>query len=164
MKAKKVVTGAVAALSFLALAATGVLASTIATESHCARGKVVAVGSGYAYPGLTASVPTFVVAGQRTVTLQCDAGLTNDTANSALGTLSPAMGTTARTFLIPPTPDKDGIYAAALTALADDKMVEFRLYSAPAAAPATTLSARQTPSVYHRGYVKVLNVLETSSL
>ncbi len=163
MKAKKIVTGAVAALSLLALSATGALASTIATESHCARGKVVAVGSGYAYPGL-GSVPTLVVAGQRTVTLQCEAPPTNDKANAAIAALSPEMGTTARTFLIPPTPDKDGIYAAALTALADDKMVEFRLYSAPAAAPATTVSARQTPSVYHRGYVKVLNVLEASSL
>jgi hypothetical protein len=161
MKTKsKLLTGAVAGLSFLALAATGALASIANTgDAYCAKGKVVAVGSGVNYEG-TGSLANLVVAGQRTVTLQCTgAAPTNDNV-SAFGD---AMGAdNSRTFLIPPTPDKDGIYAAALTALADDKPVEFVLYSSPAVAavPATTVSGRVSATVYHKGFIKLLNVLE----
>lgn len=170
MKTKsKLLTGAVAGLSFLALAATGAVASVANTgDAYCAKGKVVAVGSGVNYIG-AGSLADLVTAGQRTVTLQCDAVFPNgkDFENPAFQGESPEMGANnPRTFLIPPTPDKDGIYAAALTALADDKSVEFVLYSTPAVAtvPATTVSGRTSATVYHKGFIKMLNVLEASSL
>lgn len=165
MKTKnRFLAGAVAGLSFLALAATGAHASVANTgDARCPKGTVIAVGSGYTYPAFGA-LPALTVAGQRTVTLKCDDGfISGDAENTLLGGTSPAMGTTTeRTFLIPPTPDKDGIYAAALTALADDKPVEFVLYSTPgyATTPATTVSARHTATYYHRGYIKLLNVLK----
>uniref|UniRef100_UPI0040566F0E hypothetical protein n=1 Tax=Candidatus Electronema sp. TaxID=2698783 RepID=UPI0040566F0E len=162
MKTKsKLLTGAVAGLSFLALAATGAFASVANTgDAYCAKGKVVAVGSGYTYPAFSSTIPALTVSTYRTVTLQCDVAPTKDAPNALLGT--PAMGIDPRTFLIPVTPDKDGIYAAALTALADDKPVEFVLYSTPgyATTPATTVSGRHTASYYHRGFIKLLNVLE----
>lgn len=165
MKTKsKLLTGAVAGLSFLALAATGAFASVANTgDAYCEKGKVVAVGSGYTYPAFR-TIPALTVSTYRTVTLQCDAAPTNDAANALLGT--PEMGTAPRTFLIPLTPDKDGIYAAALTALADDKAVEFVLYSTPgyATTPATTVSGRHTATYYHRGFIKLLNVLEAPPL
>ncbi|MGR0480214.1 MAG: hypothetical protein ACTFAL_02085 [Candidatus Electronema sp. V4] len=137
MKAKKVVTGVVAALSFLALAATGVFA---AGELQCKSGTVVAVGSGYVYPYTT---PT-VSAGQRTVTLTCQ-----DT--PALFTLE-AGEVGGRAFLIPSTPDKDGVYAAALTALVEGRPVEFWVSS-------TARSIRKSSTSYQRSYIRVLNVL-----
>ena len=148
MKAKKVVTGAVAALSFLALAATGVFA---AGELQCKSGTVVAVGSGYAYPYLTN--PPTVTAGQRTVTLSCENPSTFF-ATAALDTNETAAG--GRAFLVPSTPDKDGVYAAALTALVEGRPVEFWVSS-------TAKSIRKSSTSYQRSYIRVLNVLPAAA-
>uniref|UniRef100_UPI0040568C65 hypothetical protein n=1 Tax=Candidatus Electronema sp. TaxID=2698783 RepID=UPI0040568C65 len=122
MKAKKVVTGAVAALSLLALSATGVLA---AGEVYCSSGTVVATGAGHAYVDTN---PVKLATNLRSVTLTCAEG----TAVNA------DWDGTARTFVIPATPDKDAILAAALTALAiDGSTVEFYLSNSKAPKPGT---------------------------
>jgi len=126
MKAKKVVTGAVAALSLLALAATG----AFALDNTCESGNVTATGAGFAYTNGR------VLYNLRSVTLTCDA----------------AVGTTwdgaARAFVVPASPDKDGVYAAALTALADGRKVKFVLQTADEPVPGTT-----------KGWVRLLHVL-----
>ncbi|MGX9725862.1 MAG: hypothetical protein ACTFAK_00660 [Candidatus Electronema sp. VV] len=100
MKAKKIITGAVAVLSFFALSATGVFA---AGEVYCESGSVVATGAGHVYAGTTTIKPNL-----RSVTLTCATPVNDDWDGSE------------RTFVIPATPDKDGIYAAALTALVEE--------------------------------------------
>lgn len=126
MKAKKVVTGIAAALSLLAFSATGVLA----LES-CESGNVTATGAGFAYT----TTPVRVVYNLRSVTLTCDA---------AVGTWTGGE----RTFVVPATPDKDGIYAAALTALADAKKVKFVLQTSDEPVPGST-----------KGWIRLLHVL-----
>jgi hypothetical protein len=151
MKTKsKLLTGAAAALSLLALSATGVLAQ-ISGESgplfHCKSGTVVSTGSGYAYPHtyLDTTLST-IVAGQRTVTLTCETP-------ADLFVLD-ATEIGGRAFLIPATPDKDGIYAAALTALADDKKVEYWLSST-----AKSVRYRSASPPYKQSWIRVLNVV-----
>ncbi len=129
MKATKVVTGAVAALSLLTLSATGALA----LNDVCPLGNVTATGSGHKYATGTVFTPTL-----RSVTLTCD---------SAVG--GTAWDGTARTFVIPSTPDKDGIYAAALTALVEGKKVKFVLSTPDEPISGTT-----------KGQVRLLHVLQ----
>lgn len=136
MKAKKVIAGAVAGLSFLALAATGAFALVI-----CDKGTVHATGAGHTYAGNGVVVPAL-----RSVTLTCEGTLTKTAAIAALdGTWDPAI---KRIFVIPGTPDKDGVYAAALTAMADAKPVSFVLQNADAPAAGTT-----------KGQIRMLHVL-----
>lgn len=124
MKAKKVVTGVVAALSLLTLSATGALALN---EVYCSSGTVVATGAGHAYVDTN---PVKLATNLRSVTLTCAAG-------TAVADVDVWDGT-ARTFVIPATPDKDAILAAALTALAiDGRSVEFYLSNSKAPKPGT---------------------------
>lgn len=126
MKAKKVVTGIAAALSLLALTATGALAL-----DTCESGNVTATGAGFAYAN-----GRFVY-NLRSVTLTCDA--------YPVGT---AWTAGERTFVVPATPDKDGVYAAALTALADGRKIKVVLQTAEEPVPGT-----------NKGWIRLLHVL-----
>ena len=136
MKAKKVITGAVAALSLLALAATGAFAAVAPVV--CESGNVTAAGAGFIY--VSGTIKTNL----RSVTLTCDA--------YPVGTWTAADG--ERTFVIPATPDKDGVYAAALTALADGNKVKFALSTADEPATGSANAGK--------GLVRVLQVLANS--
>ncbi len=126
MKAKKVVAGVVATLFLLTLSATGALA----LNDPCDSGNVTATGAGHKYVVGTAFAPAL-----RSVTLTCDA---------AVGTWTSGE----RTFVIPGTPDKDGVYAAALTALVEGRKVKFVLSTPDAPVVGTT-----------KGQIKLLHVL-----
>jgi len=143
MKTKsKLLTGAAAALSFLALSATGVFAQVSNTLFHCPTGTVVSTGSGYAYPHIYGDTSLFtIVPAQRTVTLTC-------------GSAVSSWDGSAKTFLVPATPDKDGILAAALTALADDKPVEYWLSSVN-----DSTRYRAASPYLKQSWIRVLNVV-----
>jgi hypothetical protein len=55
--------------------------------------------------------------------------------------------------LIPATPDKDGIYAAALTALVDGKKVEYYLSST-----AESVRWRAASPPYRQSWIRLLNI------
>lgn len=131
MKAKKVITGAVAALSLLALAATGAFAAVAPVV--CESGNVTAAGAGFIY--VSGTIKTNL----RSVTLTCDA--------YPVGTWTAGE----RTYVIPATPDKDGVYAAALTALADGNKVKFALSTPDEPATGSANAGK--------GLVRVLQVL-----
>lgn len=147
---KSTLAGMIGAVSLLALTAAGAQAQLSSALSYCPSGKVVATGAGYAYrhiygtPGLFTVVPA-----QRTVTLQCDEAPSRDLGLPNFN-LEP-VGTSARTFLVPAAPDKDGIYAAALTALVRGKKVEYYLTS-------TVESVRLNARAYTRSWIRLLHI------
>ncbi|WP_417911952.1 hypothetical protein [Candidatus Electronema sp. TJ] len=109
MKTKnRFLAGAVAGLSFLALAATSSYAYQYGTT--CNDGTITKVGSVYLGTGTPDNAPA---AGMyRLLEITCnDSGWT-------LGT----------NFVLYPSLDNDGMFATALTAMADDKKVEFVVY------------------------------------
>lgn len=138
MKAKnKIMAGVLGAVSVLALTAASSYAAVVCCGTSAAAngstgGTVTAAGAGFLY---TTGV---ITPSYRSVTLTCDA---------ALGTWNGA----ARAFVIPATPDKDGILAAALTALAAEKNVAYCLSTEKDPVSGSTVN----------GYVKLLHVLNT---
>uniref|UniRef100_UPI004057960E hypothetical protein n=1 Tax=Candidatus Electronema sp. TaxID=2698783 RepID=UPI004057960E len=134
--------GLIGAAACVALtAATG----TAQLLTHCSSGTMAGAGAGFAYPSAIERFNPTIVTSHRTVYLTCDAGALSDT--------SAWDGLTARAFVVPPTPDKDGIYAAALTALVDGKKVEYYLSSA---AESERVNARK----YLRSWIRSLHVKE----
>lgn len=127
---KRMLAVAAGAVSLLALTA----ASSHSAVVCCSSGTVTATGAGFLYETGTKTLSTTL----RSVTLTCD---------SEIG-----WGiSTERTFVVPSTPDKDGILASALTALASGKKVKFCLSTVDQPVSGTT-----------KGQVKQLHVLDDS--
>jgi len=148
--------GMIGAVSLLVLTTAGAQAQLSSTLSYCQSGRVVAVGAGYAYPHKYGNMELFtIVPAQRTVTLQCDEAPSRDlgfpSSNPAL--ILPPVDTSARAFLIPARPDKDGIYAAALTALVDGKKVEYYLSST-----AESVRWRAASPPYRQSWIRLLHI------
>ncbi|MCI5147731.1 MAG: hypothetical protein D3923_19885 [Candidatus Electrothrix sp. AR3] len=130
MKLKKITLGILGALSLLALVATTSQAGSGASYLQCESGEVVATGPGYVFPNGGQTYKSW-----RMVELTCDDGMASD-----------VYLDTNNVFFINPLLDKDGHYAAALTALADGKKVSF-------------LIQKKTYYTLETGWLKGLHVL-----
>jgi hypothetical protein len=147
---RKLAAGLIGAAACVALTAANGAAQLL---THCSSGTVAGAGAGFSYP--YSAVPRLdptIVTSHRTVYLTCDAGSltlhSKDTSDSAT-----QWDGAARAFVVPPTPDKDGIYAAALTALVDGKKVEYYLSSAAE-------SERVNARTYRRSFIRALHLKE----
>lgn len=142
---RKLAAGLIGAAACVALMTTDGAAQLL---THCSSGTVAGAGAGFAYPSPIERLNPTLVTSHRTVYLTCDSGALTLHSKDTSGWTG-----TARAFVVPPTPDKDGIYAAALTALVDGKKVEYYLSSA---AESERVNARK----YLRSFIRALHLKE----
>lgn len=138
--------GLIGAAACVIVAAADGAAQLASTLTYCSSGTVTGAGAGFAYSSPVERFNPTIAPAHRAVHLTCDAGALTFHAKDTSG-----WDGAARAFVVPPTPDKDGIYAAALTALVDGKKVAYYLSSG-------AVSERVNATLYRRSWIRSLQI------